>query len=91
MISTYNVEPPTMKNLMRIVRSELKIYGFVVSTLMRKYAEAFYAEVPKWIASKKIKYTEDIRTGLEHVGQAILDVQTGKNVGKSVIIVGADI
>ena len=91
MISTYNVDPPTMKNLMRIVRCELKVYGFIVGNLMPKYGEAFYAEVPKWIADGAIKYTEDVKIGLEQTGQAILDVQTGKNTGKSVIVVAKDV
>jgi hypothetical protein len=36
------------------------------------------------------RYTEHITRGLENVGQAILDVQVGRNEGKSVIIVADD-
>ena len=80
-----------MKNLMCIIHFELKVYGFVIATLLPKYKEAFYSEVPKWIASGKVKYLEDAKKGLEHTGQAILDLLLGKSMGKSVILVGEDV
>jgi NADPH-dependent curcumin reductase CurA len=36
------------------------------------------------------RYTEHITQGLEGVGQAIVDVQIGKNEGKSVVIVAEE-
>ena len=46
--------------------------------------------MPKKLASGEIKYTEDITRGLENAGHAILDVQTGKNKGKSVVVVAEE-
>ena len=88
MISQLNGPPYTMKNLFMIVRKELKLFGFVVSTLIPKYSEEFYREVPKKIASGEIQYLEDAKQGLEHAGHAIRDVWQGKSRGKSVVTVG---
>ena len=90
MISQYNSAPYTLKNLMYIVRQELHVNGFVVETLLPKYSEDFYAEIPKMVARGEIQYLEDVKRGLEWAGHAILDVQRGKNSGKSVIIVSEE-
>ncbi len=92
MISGYNGAAPPVKNLMQIVGRQLKISGFLYShpLLLEKYEEEFYREIPKGLASGKIKYTEDLTYGLENGGHAIHNVQTGKNVGKSVVVVGKD-
>lgn len=66
------------------------MYGFIVGSLADKYEEPFYKEVPAKIASGEFKLKEDLKHGLEKAGEAILDVQTGKNKGKSVIIVAEE-
>jgi hypothetical protein len=43
--------------------------------------------MPTKIARGEIKYQEDKTVGLEHVGEALLSVLTGKNTGKSVVVV----
>lgn len=90
MISAYNGQAPPVKNLMSIVFKELRIYGFLVFSIFSKYAKDFYGEVPAALASGALKYTEDITEGLENAGQAIYDVQAGKNKGKSVIRVAQE-
>lgn len=90
MISQYNSEPAKVNNLMQIVAKELKIFGFIVSSLLPKYRAEFYATVPRWLAEGKLKYLEDAKHGLALAGEAILDVQSGKNHGKSVVIVAED-
>lgn len=72
---------------MNIVAKGIKIYGFVVSSILPKYREAFYAEVPARIASGELKFKEDLAKGLESVGEVILAVLKGTNTGKSVIAV----
>lgn len=57
---------------------------------MGDYLEAFYKEIPKAIASGQLKYREHITKGLENGGQALLDVQLGRNEGKSVIVVAEE-
>lgn len=85
MISNNNGRCPHVKNLGMIVAHDLKVFGFIVGTLLPKYEDAFYREVPPLIKDGKIKYREDVKKGLQHVGQAIYEVQTGGNKGKSVI------
>ncbi|KAI0649878.1 NAD-P-binding protein [Trametes meyenii] len=88
MISQYNTtEPYALRNLMKIVAFELQIHGFIVGSLRPKYESEFYATFPQRIASGEIKYKEDRVLGLENAGKAIADVQSGKNFGKSVVVV----
>ncbi|KAG8213901.1 hypothetical protein J3R82DRAFT_10646 [Butyriboletus roseoflavus] len=87
MISGYNTKPYPVMNLVGIVMKELKFYGFLVASILPKYKDAFYAEVPALIASGEFKLKEDLAKGLESVGEAILAVQKGANTGKTVIIV----
>lgn len=90
MISGYNVDAPKVNNLMNIIGREIKIYGFIVGSLAHKYREEFYREVPKLIANRTIKYTEDVTKGLEYAGHALEAVQRGTNKGKSVVVVAED-
>ncbi|KZP17720.1 NAD-P-binding protein [Athelia psychrophila] len=90
MISVNNGTPYPIQNAREIVSRQISIHGFIVSSLAHKYEELFYKEVPAKIASGEIKYKEDRTLGLEKVGEAILDVQTGKNKGKSVIVVAEE-
>ena len=90
MISAYNERAPPVDHLANIFAREIKLYGFIVGSLQHKHRENFYRDIPPKIAAGEIKYTEDITKGLEHAGHAILDVQTGKNKGKSVILVAEE-
>ena len=90
MISVYNNEPYPVKNLMQIISKRLHIHGFIVGFLRHKYEEEFYATVPARVASGELKYKEYRVQGLECAGQAILDVQTGVNFGKCVVIVAEE-
>ncbi|KAL7284701.1 hypothetical protein ACG7TL_002005 [Trametes sanguinea] len=88
MISQYNTtEPYHVKNLRLIVHKELSIHGFLVLSLQDKYETEFRATVPARVARGEIGYREERARGLENAGQAIVDVQRGRNAGKSVVIV----
>jgi len=88
MIAQYNTkEPYGMKNMIQVFVKQLTISGFLVRKLHHKYLEQFFAEMPGRVARGEIKFTEDISEGLEQAGQAILDVQTGRNTGKKAILV----
>ena len=86
MITTYNdVDTLTMvKNISLIIQKEIKISGFIVSSLYAKYPE-FWTEFPKRVASGEFKYTEDIINGLEHAGVGIEGILRGTNSGKVII------
>ena len=88
MISQYNTSQPyPIKNLLKVVGKELSLHGFIVGSLRPKYEAEFYATFPARVASGEIKYKEDRVRGLERAGEAIVAVQSGKNFGKSVVIV----
>ncbi|KAE9405440.1 NAD(P)-binding protein [Gymnopus androsaceus JB14] len=90
-ISTYNSKDGVvMKNIDQIYARCIKLYGFLVVHLAPKWQKEFYEVIPKKIASGDFKYKEDITRGLENAGEALREVQTGKNHGKKVIIVSDD-
>ncbi|KAI0087955.1 alcohol dehydrogenase [Irpex rosettiformis] len=90
MISGYNADPPPVKNLMSIIYKEIKIFGFLITSLRPKYVDEFYREVPKLVANGTIKYLEDRTQGLQYAGHALEAVQRGTNKAKSVIIVNEE-
>ena len=89
MVSAYNTtEVYTVKNLIKITLKELHIHGFtVIGSLASKYRSEFYATIPEKIARGELKYKEYVLRGLDKAGQGILDVVTGKNFGKCIIVV----
>ncbi|KAG5644330.1 hypothetical protein DXG03_008689 [Asterophora parasitica] len=74
-----------IQNLSLVTGKSLSINGFIVSRLHHKYEEDFYATIPGKIASGEIKYSEEITSGLDKVGDVILAVQKGTNKAKAVI------
>ena len=90
MSSGYGGEFKGVKNLMNVVIKNIKMCGFVVSTLSAKYEEAFDEEIPALIAKGEIKYKEDKSWGLEQSGQALQDVFLGRNKGKKVIVIAEE-
>ena len=90
MISVYNSEPFGITNVQKIVSKELQIHGFIVNSLRDKYVEEFYSKFTNRVAQGEIKYVEYFVKGLENAGQGILDVQTGKNFGKCVVVVAEE-
>ena len=87
-ISAYNTKSPYgVKNLQLLVWREISLHGYIIASLRPKHGEAFFRTMPGRVARGEIKYKEHVVRGLENAGQAILDVQMGKNFGKSVIIV----
>ncbi|KAI0788286.1 NAD(P)-binding protein [Fomes fomentarius] len=90
-ISNYNTdEPYNVKNLQNLVWREVTFHGFLTTSLMDKYEDEFFRTVPARIASGEIKYKEHRVRGLENAGQAIVDVQNGKNFGKMVVVVAEE-
>ncbi|KIK56447.1 hypothetical protein GYMLUDRAFT_47209 [Collybiopsis luxurians FD-317 M1] len=87
-ISTYNSKDGVnMKNIDQIYARRITLYGFLVADLAPKWIDEFYRVIPKQLASGEIKYQEDRTNGLENAGEALREVQTGKNTGKKVIVV----
>ena len=90
MITNYNGQVPPINNLIQIIAKELQIHGFLIFTLQHKYGDAFYAEIPARVAKGEFTYIEDVTKGLDRAGHAILDVQQGRNHGKSIVQVAEE-
>jgi NADPH-dependent curcumin reductase CurA len=86
-ISGYNGEPVPVKNLMLTIYKQISINGLLVGALAPKYQDSFNKEVVPKLADGTWKYNEHKKYGLDKAPEAILDVQKGKNTGKSVIVV----
>ena len=76
-----------MKNLQLLLWREITLHGFLFISLEPKYFAQFMRTVPPRVAAGEIRYKEHVVRGLENAGQAILDVQMGRNFGKSVVVV----
>ena len=70
-----------------VLMKQLSINGFIVTSLHAQYNTEFLKEIPPKVASGELKYVDDVKHGLESAGQTIVDVLTGKNLGKPVIVV----
>ena len=91
MISSYNTkEPYNVKNLQQLVWREITFNGFLNTSLAPKYDDEFYKSMPARVASGEIKYKEHLVKGLEKTGQALLDVLSGDNFGKSAVVVSEE-
>lgn len=67
----------------------LAIYGIAILRL-GQYDEEFYATIPRALAAGELKYSEDVKYGLDKVGEVLLAVQTGANTGKAVVVVAEE-
>jgi NADPH-dependent curcumin reductase CurA len=92
--------------LHHVIGKSISINGFLVSRLASNYEEEFYARVPTLIAEGKLRYAAASMTtakahavcryqehryhGLDKAGHVLVDVLSGKNQGKAVIIVAED-
>ena len=90
MISGYNGQEPHVKNLFEIVAKEIKLYGFLTPSLLPRWGDDFSREIPPLVASGELKYLEDVKHGLKYAGDAIYEMQTGQNHGKSIIKVAEE-
>lgn len=73
-----------------IIAKSISVNGFLCWQLASKWGESFYREVPTLVKEGKLKYQEDRSYGIESVGEAFLQISTGANKGKKVIIVAED-
>jgi NADPH-dependent curcumin reductase CurA len=84
MISGYNGEPIPLAHPALILRSRLRIEGFIVSEHMESWPEAL-AELGGMVAAGTLKYRESIAQGIESAPEAFLGLLKGKNFGKQLV------
>lgn len=77
--------PDRMSLLQSLILSKrLQMTGFIISDHYQ-YAPEFIGDMSGWLAAGKIKYREDIVTGLENAPEAFMGMFSGNNFGKLVI------
>ena len=69
-----------------ILTRRIKMQGFIVGDHIDR-APDFITDVSRWLAEGKIRYREDLVTGLENAPQAFLGLFEGANFGKLVVSV----
>lgn len=91
MVAEYNdVEPRPGPNLMSAVRKQLKIQGFIVSDQWQRWGE-YRAMAAPLVKSGALKYREDIVDGLDRAPEAFIGLLQGRNFGKLLIRLSADL
>ena len=78
------------QNMVNIVAKRLSLNGFIQWEIEAPWKEDFEKTVIPRLADGTFKYKEDVSHGLEHSGQAILDVQKGVNKGKKIVLVAEE-
>ena len=84
MIASYDGAPLPLAQPAVILRSRLKVQGFVVSEHMAIWPKAL-AELGAGVAGGTLKYRETVADGLERAPGAFLGLLQGKNFGKQLV------
>ncbi|PWT98105.1 MAG: NADP-dependent oxidoreductase [Terriglobia bacterium] len=85
-ISQYNNDKPEMgpRWLHQLVSKQAKVEGFLVFQYADRYEEAL-RQLTAWLRERRIKYREDITTGLENAPGAFIRMMGGHNIGKALV------
>jgi NADPH-dependent curcumin reductase CurA len=84
MISGYDGQPTPITHPMLILRSRLKVQGFIVSEHMQIWPAAL-KELGMLVGTGKLKPRESVAQGIEAAPEAFLGLLKGKNFGKQVV------
>jgi NADPH-dependent curcumin reductase CurA len=84
MIAGYDGAPLPLAQPALILRSRLKVQGFIVSEHMALWPKAL-AELGAGVAAGTLKYRETVADGLERAPAAFLGLLQGKNFGKQLV------
>jgi NADPH-dependent curcumin reductase len=84
MISGYDGTPIPLSDPSLILKSRLRLEGFIVSEHMEIWPEAL-KELGTLVATGKLKYRETIAPRIEDAPEALLGLLKGKNFGKQLV------
>lgn len=85
-ISLYNsIEFPVGPRIQpMLIRRSVLMKGFIVTDYKSRFPEAMH-ELSKWVKEGKMKYTETIIQGFDHLPNALLGLFNGENIGKMIV------
>ena len=84
MIAGYNGEPVPLKDPTVILRSRLKVQGFIISENPADMMEAF-RELAGLHAAGRLRYRETVAEGIESAPEAFFGLLKGRNFGKQLV------
>ena len=84
MIAGYNGTPIPLSDPSLILRSRLKVQGFIVSERMEDWPPALQ-ELGEGVASGKIRFRESVSKGIESAPEAFVGLLRGRNFGKQLV------
>ena len=88
LMSQYNVdEMPPGPNPAWIIRARATVRGMVVYD-HEDLRDAFVRDAAEWFRQGRIRYIEDVTTGLENAPEAFSRLMRGQNHGKAIVRVG---
>lgn len=71
-------------------KQHTEVHGLFVGNYVADYQARFLAEMPQWIKDGKVKYKEDLWTGLDQTPKVFRAMLEGGNFGKTLVAVGED-
>jgi NADPH-dependent curcumin reductase CurA len=90
LVSQYNSpEPPPGPNWGVLLINRVLVKGFIISDHLDRMPD-FLRDCGAWVGEGRLKYREDIVTGLENAPTAFIGLLEGKNFGKLIVKVGED-
>ena len=86
-ISLYNSKEIPMGPRIQpiLLTKSILMQGFIVSNFTEQFPEGL-AELSKWVKEGKIEAIETIIEGFENLPKAFIDLFSGKNVGKMMVM-----
>ena len=96
LIATYNGDPAaeskcrTSQVMTAVLKKRIRVQGFIIFEDYGSHFGEFRKQITEWFAAGKIKYREDIVSGLENAPEAFMGLLKGKNFGKLVVQVSSE-
>lgn len=90
LVAWYNLEKlpqgvdRTPALLSTVLRWRIKIQGFIIFDHYHRFP-AFAKEMSEWLRTGRVRYREEIITGLEHAPRGLIGLLAGENFGKLVV------
>jgi hypothetical protein len=73
-----------------ILRKRIKVQGFIIFDDYGHRYDEFFNDISSWFAQGRIKYREELVSGLEEAPKAFIGLLEGHNFGKLVVRVSED-
>ncbi|MBS9438481.1 NADP-dependent oxidoreductase [Photorhabdus noenieputensis] len=74
----------------KLLRKRIRMEGFIVTDNYTRRFDEFLRDMSAWFDDGKIKYREEVVSGLENAPEAFIGLLQGRNFGKLVVRVGPD-